>query len=77
MGSNISYGVNFNNFPSTFFRITEPYVANNVGLYFSTDGTGGTQVPVVTWDKGTSQRVNYETYKSLVIDDIEKLMLSL
>ena len=77
VGSNISYGVNFNNFPSTFFRITEPYVANNVGLYFSTDGTGGTQVPVVTWDKGTSQRVNYETYKSLVIDDIEKLMLSL
>lgn len=77
VGSNISYGVNLNNFPSTFFRISDPYAAIDVNLYFSTDGPGGAQVPVVTWDNGAVQKVNYDAYKSLVLDDIEKLMLSL
>lgn len=77
IGSNVSYGVNFNNFTSQFFSIEEPYNILESTFYFSIDGQGGTQIPVVTWDPTTIQMVRYEAYKSLVIDQIERPMLSL
>jgi hypothetical protein len=77
VGSNVGYGINFNNFAAQFFTIDEPYNAVNGDFYFSIDGPGGAQTPVVTWDDGAIQVVSYDAYKSLVIDELEKLMLSL
>lgn len=77
VGSNVGYGVNFNNFPAQFFTIDDPYNASNANFYFSIDGPGGAQIPVVTWDAGALQTIGYDAYKSLIIDEIEKLMLSL
>lgn len=77
VGSNVAYAINFNNFPAQFFRVADPGNASNADFYFSLDGPGGAQVPVVTWDVNSIQRIGYDAYKSLIVDDIEKLMLSL
>lgn len=77
VGSNVSYGVNFNNFTTQFFSLEEPYNPLQTTFYFSLDGQGGGQIPVVTWDATTLQAIRYEAYKSLVTDQIERGMLSL
>jgi hypothetical protein len=77
VGSNVMYGVYFNSFDAQFSLINDPYNSLNAKFFFSIDGPGGAQIPVVTWDPGSVQRTSYDAYKALIVDDLEGLMLSL
>jgi hypothetical protein len=77
VGSNVLYAINFNNFPSQFFTLDDPYNVSNGVFLFSIDDPAG-NIPVVTWDQTTMQKTNaYDAYKSLAINDVERFMTSL
>jgi hypothetical protein len=77
VGSNVLYAINFNNFPSQFFTIDDPYNVSDAVFLFSIDDPAA-PIPVVTWDQTTLQVTNaYNAYKSLAINEVERFMTSL
>lgn len=77
VGSNNNFAVNLNNFDSQFSFIDEPYNQMPAVFHFSIDGPGGAQIPVVTWDQGSKQFIRYDVYNTMVLDEMENLMLAL
>ena len=77
VGSNVLYAVNQNYFASRFFTAEYPYeTAESIFLFLIDDPAG--QRRVVNWQLTTLQTQNaYNPYKSLVINETERTMLSI